>query len=71
MLKPGLREKLDSVIRTIDGSQPIDVAGAISALQALQTADQIFVCKHCGTDTMVENWIGSGIDQLHCFTCKR
>ena len=71
MLKAGLKEQLDNVIKTIDGSQPVDVEGAIAALQSILTADRIFICKHCGTDTMIENWRGSGIDQLHCFTCGR
>ena len=65
------RQKLDSVISVLDGSQPIDIPGAIAALQSMVPPEDIFRCKHCGTSTMVENWQGSGIDQMHCFTCKR
>jgi hypothetical protein len=65
------RAKLDNVIQTLNGTQPLDIAGAIAALQSMQSAEQLFVCRHCGTDTMVENWRGSGIDQMHCVTCER
>jgi hypothetical protein len=69
-VKPELQAKLNEVIKTIDGSQPIDLHGAIAALQAVIAADQACVCKHCGTATMVENWRGSGAGNMHCLTCN-
>lgn len=59
-----LRKALDNVIRTIDGSQPMDIPAAIAALQHI--ADELQVCPRCGTKTMVEDWNGSGLHQMHC-----
>ena len=63
-----LRTALDNVIRTIDGSQPLDIIGAIAALQHI--ADGLKVCWKCRTTTMVEDWKDSGIHQMHCIHCK-
>lgn len=29
------------------------------------------VCSDCGTVTMVEDWAGSGPNNMHCLTCKK
>lgn len=62
-----MRQILNSIVKTIDGSQPVDIAGARMALEHVDTK----VCKQCGTTTMVEDWKGSGPNNMHCFTCKR